>query len=830
MKPPKPLGAACAALLFCFLASLSFAQNPDDSFVEVDPAEAWEEFISLGEFNTDGDAEGWVTGDFDGGTVSDGAWSGFTIGGDPIFEKTLDEPIDVSATPRAVLEFRMKRSAGDMSNIQVFWGDAGGGFAEPVRRSTILAERIPDDGEFHTYRLPLAGRIAGELRALRIDPTISDGIEVAFDYVRFTATGIDTTTVLEIDPENLVNYYVSLAEFNTEDDAEGWVFTEHIANPTIAGGVLSATAGGGDPILFKSGLDLQTVSGDYDILEIRMKREETDNTRMDIFIQDGLGGFSEATKFTLGGGQVPSDGEFHVIQIDASQRWVGLLQTLRLDPTSDVLGLSFEIDYIRLGIVAPDGDGDGLPDRVETNTGVFIDAHDTGTKPDVADTDGDGFNDGDEVRYETDPNDSNSKPNARLSGYTFLAPVYVIDQPITANNPVVDNGTPTGFTISPALPPGLSLAPATGVITGTPTALAAAATYTVTVSFTAAPASSFEIQLAVVNPQLTGYTLEEVTYKTGQEITPNKPRLLGPPPANFTITPELPPGLFLDDLTGDIYGLPEEISPLTSYTVTGEYQNYPDSTAFLSIRVLATPVLVIDPDEPLTEYETLGEFDFDNDPEGWSSFNISPSIIDGIATITATAPDPQVFKTGLGYDMTDDAYSVLEFRLRRTDFTQRLQIFWHDDTGNFAESRSFVIPFSDFLEPAEDFHVYQIHWFGALEGSLYSLRIDDGDNPGWVSEFDYIRLGRAGTGGGGTTRPLVITQFGYQSASHEASLTWTSESGRRYTVDYSDSLRTGQWNPLQTDIVATGATTTFLDTTIPAQTPVRFYRVREQAP
>jgi hypothetical protein len=44
-----------------------------------------------------------------------------------------------------------------------------------------------------------------------------------------------------------------------------------------------------------------------------------------------------------------------------------------------------------------DSDGDRLPDQAETNTGVFVDVADTGTNPNVADTDGDGIRDGDEA-------------------------------------------------------------------------------------------------------------------------------------------------------------------------------------------------------------------------------------------------------------------------------------------------------------------------------------------------------------------------------------------------------------------------------------------------
>ncbi len=44
-----------------------------------------------------------------------------------------------------------------------------------------------------------------------------------------------------------------------------------------------------------------------------------------------------------------------------------------------------------------DTDGDGLADNVETNTGTFVSATDTGTNPTLADTDGDGLSDGQEV-------------------------------------------------------------------------------------------------------------------------------------------------------------------------------------------------------------------------------------------------------------------------------------------------------------------------------------------------------------------------------------------------------------------------------------------------
>ncbi len=74
---------------------------------------------------------------------------------------------------------------------------------------------------------------------------------------------------------------------------------------------------------------------------------------------------------------------------------------------------------------ALDRDQDTLLDGVETNTGVFVSASDTGSNPALVDTDGDGFADDEEVfalPEATDPNDPQSFPGAPPPVVPVLSP------------------------------------------------------------------------------------------------------------------------------------------------------------------------------------------------------------------------------------------------------------------------------------------------------------------------------------------------------------------------------------------------------------------------
>jgi hypothetical protein len=107
----------------------------------------------------------------------------------------------------------------------------------------------------------------------------------------------------------------------------------------------------------------------------------------------------------------------------------------KADPGGDAQALTYTCappgSGTRMGI---DRDEDALLDGVETGTGAFVDANDTGTDAANADTDGDGIPDGEEVANGSDPTDPGSPTPATIPalhalGGALLALALVLSAP-----------------------------------------------------------------------------------------------------------------------------------------------------------------------------------------------------------------------------------------------------------------------------------------------------------------------------------------------------------------------------------------------------------------
>ncbi|MDX1902796.1 MAG: putative Ig domain-containing protein [Thermonemataceae bacterium] len=175
---------------------------------------------------------------------------------------------------------------------------------------------------------------------------------------------------------------------------------------------------------------------------------------------------------------------------------------------------------------------------------------------------------------------------------------YNLDASATGNTATLS------YSVSPALPAGLSLNTSTGLISGTPTATAASATYTVTASqssgvCTASQPYTFAVACPLININPT--TLIDALQFLPYSQTLSQSGLVGTPTWNI-ISGALPTGLSLNSSTGEISGTS---SNLETQSFTVEVSDGTCSqTAMLSLTV-APSGAIIEIQNPVIDFGTV---------------------------------------------------------------------------------------------------------------------------------------------------------------------------------------------------------------------------------
>jgi photosystem II stability/assembly factor-like uncharacterized protein len=178
---------------------------------------------------------------------------------------------------------------------------------------------------------------------------------------------------------------------------------------------------------------------------------------------------------------------------------------------------------------------------------------------------------------------------ATLTAYRTNPATYSTGVPITANTPVAAGSSPMVFRSNPALPPGLSLDSATGILSGTPTQTQSPTAYSI-VATNLYGSSALNLVISVLNPpsNFTYSFYPAPQYIVGTAITPNLPTVSGHV-SLYTVSPALPAGLSLDSLTGIISGTPTGASASANYTLTARNASGASATVVLNITVSQKP-------------------------------------------------------------------------------------------------------------------------------------------------------------------------------------------------------------------------------------------------
>jgi hypothetical protein len=229
--------------------------------------------------------------------------------------------------------------------------------------------------------------------------------------------------------------------------------------------------------------------------------------------------------------------------------------------------------------------------------------------------------------------------------YTGSPFTYYTGSAITSLTPAVTN-SPTSYSISPALPAGLSFDTSTGIISGTPTAASSNTTYTVTAT-NASGSGNTTISITTLASTIS-YAGTPFTYYAGTTISTASSTEVGSNPTGYAISPALPAGLSINTTTGDITGTATATSSATSYTVTATYTGGVTATTTISITVLAQSISYVGSPFTFPVSVTIPTLTpaATNSPTSYSilptlptglAFNTTTGLITGLPSLTSSA-------------------------------------------------------------------------------------------------------------------------------------------------------------------------------------------------
>jgi hypothetical protein len=161
-----------------------------------------------------------------------------------------------------------------------------------------------------------------------------------------------------------------------------------------------------------------------------------------------------------------------------------------------------------------------------------------------------------------------------------------VDVPHELLQPTV-TGAVSRYSVSPALPAGLTLDPTSGVISGTPLVASSGTTHIVTAS-NAAGAATVAVTIVIFEPPTALTYPSPVTATLGATFAPLVPTFSGYADS-FWVSPPMPAGLTFDSETGIVSGTPSRERVAVTYTVTARNRGGASTHADLVLAVGPPP-------------------------------------------------------------------------------------------------------------------------------------------------------------------------------------------------------------------------------------------------
>ena len=265
--------------------------------------------------------------------------------------------------------------------------------------------------------------------------------------------------------------------------------------------------------------------------------------------------------------------------------------------------------------------------------------------------------------------DTRVKFNIGVKG-TLSISESIADQEYTQNHLIADlvfpsasGGTlPHTYTLSPALPEGLSFDPTTRILSGTPTSLPPVTEYVYEVEDANGRTSSITFRITV-NAAMSLRSIENQVYTQNHPISGSQFPLVkgGTPPYTHLIISKPPPGLSYDAKDRVLIGTPTDAQPAATYTYKVWDGNRATVSKEFTITVntpLSSPGLITD--QVYTQNRQIADLVLPAVTGGTSpiTYSLSPSLPSGILFTASTrtlsgTPTESMTKKMYTYTATD---------------------------------------------------------------------------------------------------------------------------------------------------------------------------------
>jgi gliding motility-associated-like protein len=245
-----------------------------------------------------------------------------------------------------------------------------------------------------------------------------------------------------------------------------------------------------------------------------------------------------------------------------------------------------------------------------------------------------------------------------------------------ANIVVTAYNSPTSYSVSPALPTGLSLNTTSGLISGTPSSVQSLSTYTVTATNVFGSGTT-TVDISIGNPPSAySYSSNSLVLGTGSAMSALSATVTsGSSAVTYSVSPSLPAGLTLNTSTGVISGTPTSPVAQQSYTFTASNAfgsttttvsittGTPPSNLLVSGSIVATAGASL---SPVTPSVTAGT--------GTLTYSVGPALPTGLTLNTSTGVISGTPSTGIAVANTNYTLTATSaFGSTSTSFALQVQ-------------------------------------------------------------------------------------------------------------------------------------------------------------